>query len=87
MRRTFRVTAKHRAEQTIEAELTYYVQDSAGKTTRIVHEFPLRYFFRFELEHLLARAGFEITELFGNFDRSPFTDSSPDMIVIATRRD
>ena len=61
--------------------------DSAGATTRIVQAFPMRYFFRFELEHLLARAGFEITELFGNFDRSPFTDSSPDMIVIAARKD
>jgi hypothetical protein len=46
----------------------------------------MRYFFRFELEHLLARAGFEITEFFGNFDRSPFTDSSPEMIVIAARK-
>jgi SAM-dependent methyltransferase len=86
LRRTFRLTAKHLAAQTNNAELIYYVQDPAGNTTRIVHAFPMRYFFRFELEHLLARAGFEITEFFGNFDRSPFTDSSPEMIVIAARK-
>jgi SAM-dependent methyltransferase len=87
MRRTFRVTAKHPAEQTNDIELIYYVRDTAGQTTRIVQAFPLRYYFRFELQHLLARAGFEIGEFFGNLDRSPFTDSSPDMIVIATRKD
>jgi hypothetical protein len=87
MRRTFRVIAKHPAEQTNDIELIYYVRDTAGQTTRIVQAFPLRYYFRFELQHLLARAGFEIGEFFGNLDRSPFTDSSPDMIVIATRKD
>jgi SAM-dependent methyltransferase len=87
LRRTFRLTAKRIAEQINDAELIYYVQDPAGNTTRIVHAFPLRYFFRYELEHLLARAGFEITEFYGDFDRSPFTDSSPEMIVIAARKD
>ncbi len=48
---------------------------------------PLEVRFRFELERLLARAGFEITELFGGIDRSPFTDSSPEIIVIAARKD
>jgi len=87
MRRMYRVTAKHPAEQTNDIELIYYVRDPAGQTTRIVQAFPLRYYFRFELEHLLARAGFEITELYGSLDRSPFTDSSPEMVVIAVRKD
>ncbi len=87
LRRTFRVTAKHRAEQRNDIELIYYLQDPSGATTRIVQAFPMRYYFRFELEHLLARSGFEITGLFGDFDRSPFTDSSPEMIVIAVRKD
>jgi len=87
MRRTYRITANYIAAQTIDVELIYYVQDPAGNAARIVHAFPLRYFFRFELEHLLERAGFEITELFGNYNRSPFTDSSTDMFVIATRKD
>jgi SAM-dependent methyltransferase len=87
LRRTFRLTAKRIAGQINDAELIYYLQDQSGSTTRIVHAFPLRYFFRFELEHLLARAGFEIAEFFGDFDRSPFTDSSPEMIVIAARKD
>ncbi|MBZ5674896.1 MAG: class I SAM-dependent methyltransferase [Acidobacteriia bacterium] len=87
MRRMYRITAKHPAEQTNDIELIYYVRDAAGAIKRIVQAFPMRYFFRFELEHLMARAGFEITELYGSLDRSPFTDSSLEMIVIATRKD
>jgi len=85
LRRTYRLIAKHIAAQTNDVELIYYVRDLAGNEKRIVQAFPMRYFFRFELEHLLARAGFEISEFFGNFDRSPFTNSSPEMIVIANR--
>jgi len=87
MRRTYRNVGKHRAEQTNDIELIYYVTDAAGATTRIVQAFPMRYYFRFELEHLLERAGFEIKEFFGDFDRSPFIDASPEMIVVAARKD
>jgi len=87
MRRMFRVTAKHPAQQTNDVELIYYVTGSGGTATRMVQAFPMRYYFRFELEHLLARAGFEIAEFFGNFDKSAFTDSSPEMIVVAVRKD
>jgi len=44
-------------------------------------------YFRFQQEHLLVRSGFQVESLFGNFDQSPFLDSSPEMIVIAARRD
>jgi len=39
--------------------------------------------FRFELEHLLVRAGFRIVALYGDYDRSRFADGSPAMIVVA----
>jgi len=43
----------------------------------------LRYFFRYEIEHLLARCGFRITALYGNFDRTPIRDESPEMVFVA----
>ena len=46
-------------------------------------EFDMRYFFRYELEHLLARAGFEEVELYGDFDRSPYASDSPAFIYVA----
>ena len=68
------------ARQCNDIQLIYYLD---GR--RLVQSCPLRYFFRFELEHLLARSGFEVTGLYGAFDRSPFADDSPEMIFTATR--
>jgi SAM-dependent methyltransferase len=42
----------------------------------------LRYFFRYELEHVLARAGFS-AELYGGFDRRPFDHLSSETVVVA----
>jgi hypothetical protein len=50
-----------------------------------VQAFPLRYFFRYEIEHMLARCGFRVVDVFGNFDRSPVDDKSPEMIFIAEK--
>jgi SAM-dependent methyltransferase len=80
VRRTYRILKKHRSQQCNDVELIYYLD---GR--RLVQSFPFRYFFRFELEHLLARCGFEVTALYGAFDRSPFTDDSAEMIFTATR--
>jgi SAM-dependent methyltransferase len=49
--------------------------------------FRMRWFFRWELEHLLARAGFAIEALYGAFDRTPFGSDSPEIIVVARPSD
>ena len=43
----------------------------------------MRYLFRHEVEHLLARSGFAVEALYGDYDRSPFGDDSPELIVVA----
>ena len=45
--------------------------------------FRMRWYHRYELEHLLARAGFEVIALYGDFDRRPFLATSPDMIFVS----
>jgi hypothetical protein len=40
-------------------------------------------FWRYELEHLLQRAGFTKVEMFGDFDRSPIRRDSPAFLVVA----
>jgi SAM-dependent methyltransferase len=84
-RRAWRIAAWHRAEQVNEVEFIYYVTHADGAKERIVEPFPLRYFFRYELEHLLARAGFRMAALYGDFDRSPLRDDSPEMIFVAEK--
>ena len=43
----------------------------------------MRHLFRYELEHLLARAGFTGIEVFGGFDRRPYDYFSGETVVIA----
>jgi SAM-dependent methyltransferase len=85
VRRTFRIAAFHRERQVNDVEMFWYVRHPDGRTERIVWRTPLRYFFRYEVEHLLARAGLRLTALYGNFDRSPVQGDSPEMIFVAEK--
>lgn len=85
LRRTHRIPGVHTAEQYRDVELIYYLTDPSGTTERFVQAFPYRYFFRYELVHLLERCGFKIIDLFGNFDKSPLHDKSPEMIFVVEK--
>jgi SAM-dependent methyltransferase len=82
-RRTHRIVAIHRAEQYNEVEFACYVTHPDGREERFTQRFPFRYFFRYEVEHLLARAGFRVLDVYGDFDRRLFSDDSPEMITLA----
>jgi len=78
-----RVAAFHRAKQCNDVEMIYTVVHPGGRQERLVFAWELRYFFRYEVEHLLARCGFKVSALYGNFDRTPIKDESPEMIFMA----
>lgn len=80
-----RVAAFHRAQQRNDVETIFYVKDASGKEERLVFAWTLRYFFRYEVEHLLARCGFRVAAEYGNFDKSPLEDASPEMIFVGER--
>jgi hypothetical protein len=68
-------------------ELVYYVTHPDGRTERLVHAFKMRCIFRFELEHLLARAGFDLRHVYSDFDRSPYGSKYPgDLVLVAERK-
>jgi SAM-dependent methyltransferase len=79
-----RVAAYHRSRQQNDVEMIFTIKHPGGKLERLIFSWTLRYFFRFEVEHLLARAGFAVESVYGNFDCSPLADSSPEMIFVAT---
>ena len=78
-----RVAAFRRALQRNDVEMIFRVTHPDGKEERLVMAWTLRYFFRYEVEHLLARCGFHVEALYGNFDGSPLSDDSPEMIFVA----
>jgi len=45
--------------------------------------FAMRWFWRYELEHLLARAGFGQIEIYGDFERRPVSADTPAFVVVA----
>lgn len=45
---------------------------------------PFHCFFRYEVEHLLHRAGFQVEALYGDFQRGELTDASSEMIWLAS---
>jgi SAM-dependent methyltransferase len=77
------VVAFHRAEQRNDVEMIFSVGHPGGRKERLVFAWTLRYFFRYEIEHLLVRCGFRVTALYGNFDRSTLANHSPEMIYVA----
>lgn len=53
---------------------------------RTVRDKQIRYVHRWEMHHLLRLCGFEVLNLFGDFDRSSFDDPSTEMIWVAGAR-
>ena len=86
LRRTTRISGFHRDQQYNDIEIIYYVSHPDGRTERLVEAFPFRYFFRYEVEHLLDICGFKVIDLFGNFDMSNFSADSTEMIFIAEKK-
>lgn len=78
LRRGWRIARVRWVDQVSEAELIYYVD---GK--RYVQAFEMRWYLRTELEHLLARAGFKLRALYGDFARGPLVDGAPEQVVVA----
>ncbi|MGD1120250.1 MAG: class I SAM-dependent methyltransferase [Dehalococcoidales bacterium] len=87
VRRASRIVGLHRDLQYNDVELIYYVTHPDGKSERLVEAFPMRYYYRYEMEHLLELGGFKIVEFFGDFDKSAFSDESPEMIFVTARKD
>lgn len=48
-------------------------------------EMRLRYFHRYEMEHMLARCDFEVEALYGDLRKNPYRGTSPDLIWVARR--
>jgi SAM-dependent methyltransferase len=84
--RRARITARDYFNQVQDTELIYYVTLPDGRVERLVHSFPMRYLFRFEAEHLLARCGFEIVTLFADYDRSPYGSKYPGELIFVARK-
>jgi SAM-dependent methyltransferase len=74
------------ARQVRTIRSTYEVIDMHGRpVAKRYVEWPYRYTHRFEAEHLLERAGFEIEAVHGGYAGEPLSNDSPTMLFLARR--
>ena len=71
-------------DQLVNARVIAEELDQAGNMIRrFYRDFQLRYVHRWEMHHLLRLCGFEVLDLFGDFERSPFDETSTEMVWVA----
>jgi len=84
--RRHRIVRRDLFNQVNDSELIYYVTHPGGREERLVHAFPMRYLFRFEAEHLLARSGFEVEQVYADFDKNPYGSIYPGDLIFVARK-
>jgi SAM-dependent methyltransferase len=88
-----RVLRRHRFvsmdlyNQVNHVELIFYVTHPDGRQERLVHAFGMRYLFRYEAEHLLARCGFALEQVYAGFDKRPYGSEYPGELILVARKD
>lgn len=84
--RRARIVSRDLHKQVQNVELLYYVTHPDGREERQIHAFPMRYIFRYEAEHLLVRAGFQIEALYADYDKSPYGSKYPGELIFVARK-
>ncbi len=74
------------APQLVHFRTRYLRKNAAGRWAGKQRRMTMRYSYRYELEHLLWRAGFEMQTCYGWFDRSPYTGTTGILVVVAKVR-
>jgi len=83
--RTETVVRTDLAAQVRVIRSAYEIVADDGTVTKRIVEWPYRFTYRFEIELLLERAGFEVDAIYGGYAGEPFVSDSPLMLVVARR--
>jgi SAM-dependent methyltransferase len=68
-------------------DLVHAITWPDGREEEDVWRFRMRWYFRYEIEHLVERAGFKVETVYADYDRSTYGSKYPgELIVMATKR-
>jgi len=70
--------------QIIEADFVMQWEEG-GETKQEQWRAPLRFFFRYELEHLVERSAFDSYQIFGDFKGGALTKNSTEFVVVCRK--
>jgi SAM-dependent methyltransferase len=74
---------RNRATQLISITMRYVEETGGGAVRESIVQLSMRWFWRYELEHLLHRAGFTDVKIYGDFDLTPVGRDTPAFVVLA----
>lgn len=60
------------------------LNESGTVARKLYRDFQLRNIFRWEMHHLLVSCGFQVEDVFGDFSRSDFDETSAEMVWVAS---
>ena len=84
--RTETVVGTDLAAQVRVIRSEYELIDEYGAVRKRIVEWPFRYTYRFEAEHLLERAGFEVEGVYGGYEREDFRSTSESLLLVGRKR-
>lgn len=71
--------------QTIDITFKF-VWDENGVLNESKCEFPFRYYFRYELENLIARSKLKLDKMYGGFDKEELSNESNEFVICSGRQ-
>ncbi|MFD3165388.1 class I SAM-dependent methyltransferase [Herpetosiphon sp. NSE202] len=71
------------AAQHQQVQFCYDEIQPDGQVRRCVLPFGMRWLYRYEAEHLLARCGFALQAVYGSYELDPYTSESERMLIVA----
>lgn len=83
--RTETVVSTDLARQIRTIRSVYELISADGAVRKRLVEWPFRFTYRYEAEHLLERAGFRVEAVYGGYRREPFESASSTMLLLARR--
>lgn len=74
-------------KQLIYEEMYYNINHPDGKREKLIYPCAMRYYHRYEIEHLLSLTGFRINKVYSDFKKNEFGNTYPsELIVEATKK-
>ena len=59
--------------------------NEGGSKREAAWEFDMRFFFRWEIEHLIRLSKLKLETIYGDYDRSPLSSTSKDFLVVCRK--
>jgi SAM-dependent methyltransferase len=82
--KTIALTFTNKYNNKTQINTVHWYYDIDDGKERYIEEMPMRIYFPEELDALLEANGFLIEEKYGNYDKTPFTENSPQQLYICS---